>query len=74
MVFDKILTIRSNRFESHSKSLLKSIRWRIIGTLDTIAISWYLTGALSIALSIGSIEFFSNFILYYAHERIWNIN
>ncbi len=74
MIIDKILTTRSNRIESHSKSLLKTISWRIIGTLDTILISWYLTGTLSIALSIGSVEIFTKFILYYAHERIWNIN
>jgi uncharacterized membrane protein len=40
--------------------------------MDTILISWLLTGTLSLALSIGSIEVFSKFFLYYGHERIWN--
>ncbi|MGA9269493.1 MAG: DUF2061 domain-containing protein, partial [Lutimonas sp.] len=47
--------------------------WRVLGTLDTIVISWILTGELTLALSIGSIEIFTKLFLYYAHERFWNI-
>lgn len=72
MLVDKILASKSKISDSHSRSLMKSISWRILGTLDTIIISWILTGTLSVALSIGSIEVFSKFILYYGHERIWN--
>ena len=42
--------------ESPSRSIVKSISWRIIGTLDTIVISWIVTGALSMAFSIGLVE------------------
>lgn len=55
-----------------TRSLLKSITWRIVGTLDTMMISYLLTGKLNIALSIGSIEIFTKMILYFFHERIWN--
>lgn len=74
MILDTIFQSKLNKRDTHTKSMLKSISWRIIGTLDTILISWYLTGTLSMALSIGSIEIFTKFILYYAHERVWNIN
>ena len=72
MLTESLLAIKKGNSDSHSRSLVKSISWRILGTLDTIAISWALTGTLSVALSIGSIEIFTKFLLYYGHERIWN--
>ncbi|WP_046743780.1 DUF2061 domain-containing protein [Kordia zhangzhouensis] len=55
------------------RSLCKSISWRIIGTLDTIVISWLVTGTLQMAFAIGSIEMVTKMILYFFHERLWNI-
>ena len=52
-------------------SLLKTISWRVIGTLDTMLISYILTGELSVAVGIGSVEVVSKMILYYLHERAW---
>ncbi len=52
-------------------SLLKTLSWRIIGTIDTMAISYFLTGKLGVAMSIGGIEVVSKMILYYLHERAW---
>lgn len=72
MLLDRFYSSKSQDNDSHSKSVIKAISWRIIGTLDTIIISWVLTGQISVALSIGSIEVFSKFFLYYGHERIWN--
>ncbi|MEO8665913.1 MAG: DUF2061 domain-containing protein [Ignavibacteria bacterium] len=57
--------------ESRKVSLLKGITWRIIGTLDTILLSWLITGNISRALQIGGIEFFTKILLYYLHERAW---
>ena len=73
MLVDRFYVSKSQRSDSHSKTMVKAISWRIIGTLDTILISWLLTGTLTLALSIGSIEVFSKFLLYYGHERIWNL-
>ena len=55
------------------RSMAKAITWRTIGTLDTIIISYFLTGEIKTAVSIGSIEVFTKMILYFFHERIWNI-
>lgn len=52
-------------------SIYKTISWRIIGTIDTMVISYILTGKLDIALSIGGIEVISKMVLYYVHERTW---
>lgn len=57
--------------DSNTKSLLKSISWRIVGTIDTIIISYFITGQFVMAISIGSVEVFSKIILYYFHERAW---
>lgn len=55
------------------RSIVKSISWRLIGTLDTIIISWFITGEVAMALTIGSIEIVTKMLLYFFHERIWNI-
>ncbi|KAA3621223.1 MAG: DUF2061 domain-containing protein [Bacteroidetes bacterium] len=54
------------------RSIVKSISWRILGTMDTIIISWLITGTLRLAFSIGAVELISKMILYFFHERIWN--
>ena len=59
--------------EKPLRSFVKSISWRIIGTLDTILISWLITGKLSMAFTIGSVEMVTKMILYFFHERLWNI-
>lgn len=63
---------RDKSSENPKRSIAKSISWRIIGTLDTILISWIVTGTLSVAFSIGVVELFTKMLLYFFHERIWN--
>lgn len=58
--------------EKPLRSVIKSISWRAIGTIDTIVISWIITGRVSMALTIGSIELITKMVLYFLHERIWN--
>ena len=54
------------------RSIVKSISWRTIGTIDTIVISYFIIGKIGLALSIGSIEVFTKMTLYFLHERTWN--
>ena len=58
--------------DSNLKSLAKTISWRVVGTIDTIIISYLVTGETTMALSIGSVEVVSKMILYYLHERVWS--
>lgn len=53
-------------------SLVKGVTWRIVGSIDTILISWIYTGDPLIGLKIGATEFLTKVVLYYIHERIWN--
>jgi len=59
--------------ESHTRSVFKAVSWRILGTLDTFAISWFLTGRVALAGSIAGFEFVTKIAWYYLHERIWAI-
>jgi uncharacterized membrane protein len=61
----------SDRADKPLKSIMKSVSWRIVGTLDTMVISYFITGKVTVAVSIGSIEVFTKTILYYFHERLW---
>ncbi len=53
------------------RSIVKSISWRATGTLDTILISWLITGEVSHAFAIGGVEVVTKMVLYFFHERIW---
>ena len=58
--------------EKPYRSVIKTISWRALGTLDTIIISFIITGSFGMAASIGGIELVTKMILYYFHERAWN--
>ena len=56
---------------SKSRSLIKAISWRIVGTLDTMCLVWLITGSPLVGLKIGALELATKFVFYYIHERIW---
>lgn len=58
--------------EQPIRSIAKALSWRLIGTLDTLVVSYLLTGEISVAASIASIDFLTKMVLYFFHERIWN--
>lgn len=58
--------------EKRYRSIVKALSWRMTGTVDTIVISFLISGRIKIALSIGFVELFTKLTLYYLHERAWN--
>lgn len=60
--------------ETNLRSITKSITWRITGTIDTFIISWILTGTPVIALGIAGTEVLTKVLLYWIHERAWNMS
>lgn len=58
--------------EKPLRSVIKALSWRLIGTLDTLIVSYVLTGEIGLATSIASIDFITKLVLYFFHERIWN--
>lgn len=53
------------------RSLAKTVSWRIVGSIDTMVITYIVTGNWKFGLAVGSVEVMSKIILYYIHERIW---
>src|SRR5512133_1356257 len=64
--------LKSIAAERRYRSLLKAVSWRVTGTLDTILISFIVTGRVKLAVSIGFVELFTKIGLFYAHERLWH--
>tara|TARA_R110002124_G_C8974716_1_gene515906 strand:+ start:61830 stop:62252 length:423 start_codon:yes stop_codon:yes gene_type:complete len=56
---------------SHKRHIAKTLTWRIVGTLDTIILSWLITGNPLMGLKIGLAEVITKLVLYYLHERLW---
>ncbi|WP_206610988.1 DUF2061 domain-containing protein [Mariniphaga sediminis] len=62
----------SRMIEKKRRSIVKTISWRTIGTIDTIIISWIVVGNVNFAVTIGGVELFTKMALYFLHERAWN--
>ena len=58
--------------DSHKRTIIKTITWRIIATLTTVAVIYIWTGDLSTALGSGLVANALKTIFYYAHEKVWN--
>lgn len=58
--------------ETHTRSVMKTLSWRITATLTTVALVYLFTGGLALALSVGGVEFVAKMIIYFFHERSWN--
>jgi len=57
--------------ESQKRHIAKTITWRAVGTLDTMLLSWIITGNPLVGLKIGLTELLTKMFLYYLHERVW---
>ena len=65
------LWYRGNVKDANKRHIYKTFSWRIVGTLDTVIISWVITGNPLMGLSIGLVEVLTKMLLYYIHERMW---
>jgi len=57
--------------KSYKRHIAKTFTWRFVGTLDTMILSWLISGNPLAGLKIGFSEVITKMILYYAHERLW---
>lgn len=70
-VLNLLLYDLSKYKESRTRSILKTISWRALGTIDTFILSWVITGEWKLAAAIGGTEVITKLVLYYLHERVW---
>ncbi|MDG1572711.1 DUF2061 domain-containing protein [Robiginitalea sp. M366] len=57
--------------EGARQHLLKTVSWRLIGTLDTTLLAWAISGNPWVGMQIGLVEVLTKMALYYLHERAW---
>jgi len=57
--------------ESHPRTLVKTITFRVCATITTVLIVFAFTGKLLLSLGVGAVETVVKLLLYYVHERIW---
>ncbi|XYD10990.1 DUF2061 domain-containing protein [Methylobacterium sp. NMS12] len=55
------------------RSIAKAVSWRVVGSLDTLLLSYLFTGSVLVAGSIASTETVTMTVLYYLHERGWGL-
>ncbi len=59
--------------ENRVRSVLKAISWRIIATLVTILLVVAFSRDLALGTIVGVTKFIVKTIIYYLHERVWNL-
>lgn len=57
---------------SRRRHLLKTVTWRIVGTIDTMVLAWLISGDPMVGLKVGAAEIITKMALYYFHERAWH--
>ena len=57
--------------ESHFRTVLKSLTWRLGGLVMTTAVAWVITDEVKLAAEIGMADTLIKLFAYYGHERIW---
>ena len=56
---------------SQKRSLLKTLSWRCIASLDTFLLTWFVTGSPTAGITVSLLEMATKMVLYYFHERAW---
>ena len=59
--------------EAHTRAIAKTITWRILATATTITLVYLFTKRIDLSLEVGALELVCKLILYYFHERGWNL-
>ncbi len=57
--------------DSRVRSIIKSISYRITGTIITSALVFVFTGRWGLSLTVGAVELVVKLLFFYIHERVW---
>ena len=58
--------------ESHYRSIVKAVSYRILGSSTTALIFYVLTGKGSLSIGAGALDMVLKIGVYFIHERSWN--
>ena len=64
------LWFNSTVSDSSKRHIYKTFSWRFLGTADTIAIGWLISGDPFIGLQIGFVEVITKMILYFLQKGL----
>ena len=57
--------------ETHKRSIIKGMTWRIIASATTMTVVFIVTGNLILVASVGLVDVSAKIFFYYLHERVW---
>jgi uncharacterized membrane protein len=57
--------------ETHTRTVIKAVSWRVIASLTTMTIIYVLTREWVLTVGAGVVEASSKMLFYYLHERAW---
>ncbi|MDQ6677715.1 MAG: DUF2061 domain-containing protein [Acidobacteriota bacterium] len=58
--------------ESHARSILKAVTYRVFGSASTALLVFFFTRNAGISLGAGIADSVVKIVLYFVHERIWD--
>jgi uncharacterized membrane protein len=58
--------------ESHTRSILKALSYRILGSTATGVVGWWISGSIKVGAAVGLADTAIKLVLYYVHERVWH--
>lgn len=58
--------------ETHARSVMKAVSWRVAGTAATTGLVFAFTGRFALSLVVGGVEFVSKIGMFWLHERAWD--
>jgi|GEM_PF-2600337 adenylylsulfate kinase len=58
--------------ESHKRSIIKAMSWRIIAVVVTTLTTYFFTEEIGLSLGVGLVDSAIKIFAYYGHERWWN--
>ena len=63
--------MNKNTKETHYRSIIKALSYRLMGTSCTFLVAWLITSQLDDAAGIGLADLALKVAGYYLHERMW---
>lgn len=58
--------------ESNARSIAKAVSYRVLGSLSTAAIFFFLSGDAKLSAGAGVLDAIVKVAMYFIHERLWN--
>ena len=60
-------------YETRLRSAVKAVSWRLLGSLTTMLLVYAFTQRLDVTVLVGGSDVVAKILLYFAHERTWNL-